>query len=114
MKSPRNHVMVETIGWASMPIGEEYLDDNRYDYIDSALALIKFVKLHAKELEQYVEYHHASESDNFFAVPIYHLSQLGATFDPKFVQYVRRFPEIRVDGNIVDFNLDNETVTLYI
>ncbi len=116
MKSPRHNIMVESIGWATRPViqYEEYMDDNRNDYIDSGIALVNFVKRNAKELDQYVEYHHSVEVDNFFAVPLQHLIQLGAKFDPNFVRHIKQFPKIRVDGNIIEFNLDNETVTLYI
>lgn len=109
--------MVESTGWATRPIVqyEEYMDDNRDHYIDGGIALAKFVKAHAKQLDSYVEYHHTVESDNFFAVPIEELLKLGAKFDGKFVDHIRHFPEIRLgDGSIIEFNLDNNTVTLYL
>lgn len=122
MKQPRHNVMIENLCWETRPIirydqplDEEYMDDNRYDYIDSGKALANFVRNHAPELDEYVQYHHTVEGDNFFAVPISVLTGMGAKFDDKFAAHVNRFPELRLeDGSIIEFNLDNGTVTLFL
>lgn len=120
MKQLRLSIIIESVEWTSptaiRQYSEEYMDDNRNDFIDSATALARFVRSHATELGEYVQYRHTDQpADNFFAVPIYHLHKLGATFDARFVQHVKHFPELSTqDGETVQFNLDNETVTVYL